>query len=113
MSAGPKVWIPSKVAGWTLADFLQDLGDGTVLVKHEENEKKIPKTEAFRSDISHFALLDDLCSMNYLHEAPLLDTLRRRFYQDVIYTSAGDVLISVNPYKAIRGLYENPVSFLD
>ncbi|RYG64920.1 hypothetical protein EON64_12995 [archaeon] len=113
MSSGPTVWIPSKVHGWVLADFLHDLCDGSVTVKYDEGEKKLPKTDAFRSDVSHFVLLDDLCSMNYLHEAPLLDTLRRRFFKDIIYTSAGDVLISVNPYKAIRGLYENPVSFLD
>lgn len=57
--------------------------------------------------------MDDLCSMNLLHEAPLLHCLMRRFFQDKIYTMTGDVLIAVNPYKLIPNLYGNPLMHLD
>lgn len=39
---------------------------------------------------------------------PLLDLLRRRYMVDTIYTFTGDILISINPYKAIAGLYTIP-----
>ncbi len=42
-----------------------------------------------------------------------MDSLRRRALQDMIYTNAGDVLISVNPYKNISGLYDSPLHYLD
>lgn len=38
--------------------------------------------------------------------------LKRRFFDNDIYTSCGDVLISLNPYKFIDGLYDNPMRFL-
>jgi myosin heavy subunit len=37
--------------------------------------------------------------------APLLDLLRNRYAADTIYTFTGDILISINPYKHIPGLY--------
>lgn len=36
----------------------------------------------------------------------------RRFRDDTIYTNVGDVLISINPYSYIRGLYEIPMPVL-
>jgi myosin V len=39
---------------------------------------------------------------------PLLDLLRRRYMLDTIYTFTGDILISINPYKLIPGLYTIP-----
>ena len=46
--------------------------------------------------------------MDNLHEAPLVHLLQRRFTADQIYTYTGDILISVNPYKPIGGLYRLP-----
>jgi myosin-5 len=49
--------------------------------------------------------------MNNLHEAPMLHMLRMRYHQDKIYTNTGNILISLNPYKHISGLYDNPLRF--
>ena len=53
--------------------------------------------------------------MNRLHDAPLLDVLRRRYNEEnKIYSTASDhILVSVNPYKLIPGLYDNPLEFYD
>lgn len=82
-------------------------------VHGSEGSKVVPKADIHRYDISHESDHDDMCSMNHLHEAPLLDNLRRRFFSDKIYTTTGDVLISVNPYKRIPGLYDNIATYLD
>ena len=44
--------------------------------------------------------------MQNLHEAPLLYLLQRRLKDGRIYTWAGDVLISLNPYFRIPALYQ-------
>lgn len=75
-------------------------------------EVKFLKTECHSVDPTH--LYDpkncmDLCFLNNLHEAPLLSLLRQRFFSRPadIYTYTGDVLISINPYYQIKGLYGN------
>jgi hypothetical protein len=41
---------------------------------------------------------------------PLLDLLRRRYGGDEIYTFTGNILISINPYRFIPGLYAIPAA---
>ena len=52
--------------------------------------------------------LDDAGRMGDLHEAPLLKLIGRRHASDKIYTWSGHILLSVNPYHIIAGLYEAP-----
>jgi myosin-5 len=44
---------------------------------------------------------------------PLLDLLRRRYCADEIYTFTGNILISINPYRFIPGLYAIPALSTD
>ena len=53
---------------------------------------------------------DDLTSLTHLHEAAVLDSLDIRFETDCIYTFTGPILIAVNPFKVIKGLYDYSVS---
>ena len=50
--------------------------------------------------------VDDLTALRFLDEPNILDTLRQRFLRDEIYTYTGTILIAVNPWKTIAGLYE-------
>ena len=50
--------------------------------------------------------LADNAQLFYLDEANLLDNLSIRYGADAIYTYTGTVLLAVNPYKKIEGLYE-------
>ena len=45
--------------------------------------------------------LDDVLKLPHVTEASLLHTLRTRYKMDDIYTSAGPILISINPYRTI------------
>ena len=45
--------------------------------------------------------MDDILHLPHVTEASLLHTLRTRYKMDDIYTSAGPILISVNPYRTI------------
>ena len=51
----------------------------------------------------------DNAQLFYLDEANLLDNLCVRYAADAIYTYTGTVLLAVNPYKTIDGLYDEGV----
>jgi hypothetical protein len=48
---------------------------------------------------------DDLISLSHLHEPAVVECLQRRYEDDQIYTSTGPVLLALNPFQNIRGLY--------
>lgn len=58
----------------------------------------------------------DMCALSYLHEASVMENLRRRFEQQLPYTFAKDVCIALNPYKwfdiysaSIRDIYNTTI----
>jgi len=49
--------------------------------------------------------VDDLVLLDDISENSIVQNLKNRFQSDLIYTSIGPVLISVNPFKTITGMY--------
>ena len=49
--------------------------------------------------------VDDMVMLSDISEKGILVNLEKRFKVDLIYTYIGSVLISVNPFKPINGLY--------
>ena len=93
---------------------LKEEGENTKNNEENEEEPALVKTSdgtLFKiQDVKKLTTLtapDDYVGMNdVLHlanisEASLLHTLRIRYRRDDIYTSAGPILISINPYKQI------------
>lgn len=52
---------------------------------------------------------NDLIKLRNVHQATILHTLRSRYFQDRIYTSIGPILIALNPFKWIPGIYDETV----
>ncbi|OEU13397.1 Myosin_head-domain-containing protein [Fragilariopsis cylindrus CCMP1102] len=48
---------------------------------------------------------DDLISLSHLHEPAVVECLQNRYEDDQIYTATGPVLLALNPFQNIRGLY--------
>ena len=116
------VWVPDDETVYELAKIVQDHishpGEKESFVKVEllgkrRIEKEFPKSWTYLVDKSHLQDLNDLIEMNSLHEAPLLDVLRRRWLKDSMYTYTGDFLVSINPYHMIAGQNDNPLRYLD
>ena len=64
----------------------------------EGEEHDFPPAELTQFEPSHARDLPNMVMMQNIHEAPLLFLLQRRLKEGRIYTWAGDVLISLNPY---------------
>ena len=101
--ADVKVWVPDKKLVWKVASVLGDVGKDIVLTSHDGGSTRIPvpKSSTHPVDPSHLLIPVDVCDIKNIHDAPLLDILRKRFQQDIFYTNASDFLISFNPYKSI------------
>ena len=78
----------------------------------EETEHEIDPKSVTQFEPSHAQDLPNMVLMGNLHEAPLLYLLQRRLKAGRIYTWAGDVLISLNPYASVADLYQVS-AFLD
>ena len=48
---------------------------------------------------------DDLVSLTHLHEPAVVHCLRKRYEMNQIYTATGPILLAINPFKTLRGLY--------
>lgn len=51
--------------------------------------------------------LEDMAALIDLHEGAIMHNLFQRYQQNKIYTYIGSIVASVNPYKAIPGLYDH------
>lgn len=51
--------------------------------------------------------VDDILKLRDFSEMSLIHTLRVRYLQNEIYTNVGPILISLNPYQTIAGLYSD------
>ena len=49
----------------------------------------------------------DLIKLTVVNRPGILFSLTHRFQQDLIYTSVGPILVAINPFKWIKGIYDN------
>ena len=122
-----KVFIPDDKLIWIEAEVIEDHGDGIVTFQIDNNNDEDDDNSSFKNNdindkirklnLRNYGLtlsslplqnidtnddsigVDDMCDLSYLHEASILDNLRRRFKAKVPYTNTGDICIAVNPYQ--------------
>eukprot|EP00644_Phytophthora_capsici_P014889 jgi/Phyca11/554791/estExt2_Genewise1Plus.C_PHYCAscaffold_650075 len=61
-----------------------------------------------RSQGEHYHAVQDLTKLVHLHEPAILQVLRRRFFHGEIYTSTGQILVAMNPFR-ILSLYSDDI----
>mmetsp|Transcript_1682 Transcript_1682/g.4333 ORF Transcript_1682/g.4333 Transcript_1682/m.4333 type:complete len:1653 (-) Transcript_1682:108-5066(-) len=120
LRTGTKVWIAGQADSdevWRPAEVKEDLKPGAEVVKvmvsttHEELSLSIKDpillaNDAVESKSGSLTGVEDLATLMHLHEPEVLQHLQLRFDMDDIYTFCGEILIAVNPFKGIHGLYE-------
>ena len=70
---------------------------------------KLPRSSVFLKSPACPGGHPDNAQLYHLDEANLLDNLKVRFAGDAIYTYTGTVLLALNPYKSVGGLYDEGV----
>lgn len=103
-----QVWTSHPEHVWVKAAVQDYQGKMIVVQDDYGGVATVEREKTHPVDATHLKNLDDIAKMNNMHEAPLLDLLRRRYMNDEIYTFTGEILISINPYFSIPGLYDMP-----
>lgn len=53
--------------------------------------------------------LQDMVEIDELNNATLLYNLFKRYEKDEIYTYVGPILLAMNPFKLVRGIYDEGI----
>ncbi|CAB9504288.1 Myosin type-2 heavy chain [Seminavis robusta] len=71
--------------------------------------RRVLPANSYPRDKQHGQLLcpADLISLTHLHEASVVECLVHRYHQEKIYTNTGPVLLALNPFQTIHGLYDD------
>lgn len=118
-SEGTRVYFSHEHYIWISGTIVSETGKNTYDVNIDDEdipEDVIQKMTTYCGKLDDLPLqneskkpegVDDMVSLNYLHEASILDNLRRRFKYQCPYTYVGNIVIAVNPYQWIKGIYSN------
>ena len=111
-----RVFIRDPEYVWLAAEFVKETRPGVydVEISDPDYVKSTPSKRRLQIDTSATPLsslplqnasssavstgVDDMCALNYLHEASIMENLRIRFRTQLPYTYTGDICIAVNPY---------------
>lgn len=110
---GPKpVWCPTPEdpdiqytrALWT------DTKDGMAILHREDNQEtySLPEAEVQECNPPKYYQCEDMANLTFLNEASVIDVLRTRYVEFLIYTYSGLFCVTVNPYKMLP-VYANYV----
>ncbi|RHY26374.1 hypothetical protein DYB32_007678 [Aphanomyces invadans] len=116
---GSKVYIPDDKFTWVPGTVVRTEDSGKrvlVRVTNQENttsdrwvdlrDDGMPSELPLQNDdpVVHGSV-DDMCALNHLHEPAIVYNLRARFAQQRPYTYTGNIVVAVNPYARLDGLY--------
>ena len=114
MSAEDHIWFKHPRQVWALGRMDGRTGEDYNVVDVETGDAfVVPPEHTHTCDPTHLTNQEDIANMNNMHEGPLLHLLKLRYLADEIYTFTGDILISMNPYMRIDGLYDIPDTLHD
>ena len=98
-------WFPHKTEVWLLGEVQEHHDEGTLTIVSDEGTFEIDSSKLHPYNSSHSEYVEDIAGMNNLHEAPLLDLLRRRFHAEDIYVSKQ----GQNLGTTVFGLIDTPI----
>jgi len=105
---GDWVWVMHDELSWIPGKVLSRYSDGSLEVVEEgeggSGERRMVKAKEVGPVIPSAKTLSnltaDLVQLDEVTEPAIIDLLRRRYKRDKIYTSVGDILVAVNPFKS-------------
>jgi len=118
---GTLIWLKDEEEVWIPASIVSS-NEKEIIVKKDfdeggEPQIRLPPNEPLfiREQLIYtsegLSVIDDLCQLTHLHEPAVLSSLNHRFDIDKIYTFTGPILIAMNPFKRIGGLYGTDIMY--
>ncbi|VDK40121.1 unnamed protein product [Taenia asiatica] len=103
---GKDCWLPDEAHGYILGRVVKIInGIATCRPTSGKGDPfEIPVEDVLFVE-PHNHQPDDNCALINLNEATLLENVKQRYLKDKIYTYVANILIAVNPYYEIKGLY--------
>ena len=110
LTKGAPVFVRVATDSWSLGTLLENpSADGCLVKMNDEGSDAAPRRvglcELAPANSSSSPDEQDICSLSFLHEPAVTHTLRVRYDRGEIYTRAGPVLVAVNPFENLGGLY--------
>lgn len=112
-------WYPDDSNVFGIAEILSESGDEYTLQAISAENLTPVSSRTFSNKSKSTFIIDstdellnppsDLIQLIDVHRPGILHTLRHRFQRDKIYTSVGPILIALNPFRWISGLYEEDI----
>lgn len=107
-------WVADAAEVFCVASIISSSDDEYTIQRHKTPK---PKEEKVKQSATHpIDSLDelqdppsDLIQLTDVHRPGILHTLRTRFEQDIIYTSVGPILVALNPFRWLPGIYDEDV----
>ncbi|XP_071736170.1 myosin-6-like [Rutidosis leptorrhynchoides] len=107
---GSQVWVEDPEVVWIDGDVLE-INDQQIKVNLSSGKEIVTNVSNVHPKDPEFPEtgVDDMTKLTYLHEPGVLENLKCRYSQNEIYTYTGNILIAVNPFKALPHYYANEV----
>ncbi|RCI02977.1 Myosin type-2 heavy chain 1, partial [Rhizopus stolonifer] len=109
---GTKAWFEDAQEAWvsttcisnTISNDKEYIFESTLIDIEKTSGSKLPPLR----NPPKMEYTDDLTNLSYLNEPSVLNTIRTRYMQRLIYTYSGIVLIAVNPFARVS-LYDSDI----
>lgn len=96
---------PGVIAGGSDSYYANAISFEEIVRIDDTHGEEHPDVKLRNTDTGRGGGDDDLIGLTHLHEPAILHALRLRYNEDVIYTSTGPILLAINPFKVMGGVY--------
>lgn len=106
---GSRVWIRQGQA-WVLGTLASKVEDSNTeahqVVTEQGTSLKVSRSDVAPANPPETESGPDLTALPFVSEPGVLRSLEQRFQGEEVYTSAGPVLVAINPFKPVPHLYD-------
>ncbi|XP_042060581.1 myosin-2-like isoform X2 [Salvia splendens] len=97
-----RVWCRRHDDLWESGQIKSNSGEKALVLLTDGSAVTVPTQDVLPANPRILDEVDDLAQLSYLNEPSVLHNLQCRYSQDSIYSKAGPVLLSVNPFKNVH-----------